>query len=185
MRHLKLVLSAVALLTAAAGAAAAQDRRPGVANVTVSIGQSMQQKVGDYGQRDVDELTRELAKAVGTAVDRAHGGEAPNQLQLVLEDATPNRPTPHQLGENASLSANSIGLGGAWVDGAVAFADGRKVPVSFSFYESDLRNELAPSTWGDADRAFDMLARRLAKGDIPNQAAPATSSHGSFARWPR
>ena len=153
-------------------------------DVTVTLGQALQDKSGDFGGDQVQGLTRDLADVVGRAIARSNHTGTPVRLQLVLEDATPNRPTPAELGRNAGLSYGSIGLGGAWIDGTAFMADGRKVSLGFSFYETNLSNEFGPSTWSDAKRAFDMLARRLARGDIPQKAAPNAAANSGFAHFP-
>ncbi len=160
--------------------AAASAAKP---NVSVTAGQALQLKAGDYGREAVDELTDDLASTVGHALAHSKSG-APLRVKLVLEDASPTRPTMAQLGRVPSLSERSIGLGGAWIDGYVLTADNKQIPISYSFYETDLRDELAPAMWSDASRAFVQLADQLAHGKLPNQAAPNVPQ-GSFARWPR
>lgn len=186
--RLALSLILVAALTGAASArtpdemplAAAPSSKP---NVSVTAGQALQMKAADYGQSAVNELTKDLASTVGTALTHSHRA-TPLEVKLVLEDATPTRPTAAQLGHNPGLSERSIGLGGAWIDGYVLTADNTRIPISYSFYETDLRNELAPAMWSDASRAFDQLASRLAHGDYPREAAPDVTQD-SFAHWPR
>ncbi len=189
----RLIAAAVLSATGLSGAAIAQTPPPvaaepgavGAPDVTVTAGQALQQKAGDYGFEEIDGLTRQLADEVGRAVKRSHATGAPVRLQLVLQDATPNRPTAAELGRNAGLSPRSIGLGGAWIDGVATMADGRKISIGYSFYETNLRNELGPATWSDAGRAFDMLAARLAKGDLPQRAAPDPApKSNAFAHFP-
>ena len=193
-RHLAWRLIPAALIAACGLADAALSQTPctavgpgavGAPDVTVTAGQALQDKSGDYGFEEIDGLTRQLASVVGRAVARSHAPNAPVRLQLVLQDATPNRPTATELGRNAGLSLRSIGLGGAWIDGSATMADGRKVSIGYSFYETDLRNELGPTTWSDAERAFDMLAARLAKGDLPQRASPDPApKSNAFAHFP-
>ncbi len=151
-------------------------------DLSVVAGQALQMKAADYGASAVTELTDDLASTVGRALARSHSG-APVQVKLVLEDATPTRPTAAELGHDAGLSEGSIGLGGAWIDGYVLTADNRRIPISYSFYETDLRDEMAPAMWSDADRAFDELASQLARGKYPKQAEP-NRPQGGFAHWP-
>jgi hypothetical protein len=187
---MRLALS-VLLAAALAGAASAQTpadpavaaAAPSKPEVSVAVGQALQLKAGDYGPSAVTELANDLASTIGKALARSHSG-APLRVKLVLEDATPTRPTVAQLSRNAGLSERSIGLGGAWIDGYVLTADNRKIPISYSFYETDLRDEMAPAMWSDAERAFDLLAGQLAHGKYPKQTAPNVPQ-GGFAHWPR
>ena len=138
------------------------------------------------GQRDLQELQRDLGSSVERALARRRGPGAPVRVDLVLRDAVPNRPTFEQQGRNTSLSFRSIGLGGASVGGFVTFADGRRAPVDFQWYETDLRNELSFTTWGDADRAFDILAGRLQKGDLrPYRVGSSSRDAGDFGNYYR
>jgi hypothetical protein len=186
--RLALSLIAVLALTGAADAQTPADTAlaaapPSKPNVSVEAGQALQLKAGDYGRDAVSQLTDDLASTVGKALARSHSG-APVRVKLVLEDATPTRPTLAQLGRVPGLSERSIGLGGAWIDGYVLTADNKQLPISYSFYETNLRDELAPSMWSDASRAFEQLADQLARGKYPNEAPPNVSSQ-SFAHWPR
>jgi hypothetical protein len=187
---MRLALSLLAFL-AVTGAAHAQTpadtalaaASPSTPNVSVETGQALQLKAGDFGQSAVTELTQDLASTVGKALAHSHSG-APMRVKLVLEDASPTRPTVAQLGRDAGLSERSIGLGGAWIDGYVLTPDNKQVPISYSFYENDLRDELGPTMWSDASRAFEQLAGQLAHGKYPNEAPPKVNEQ-SFAHWPR
>jgi hypothetical protein len=186
--RLALSLILAATLSGAASAQTPTDTAlaaasPAKPDVSVVVGQALQLKAGDYGSWALTELTKDLTSTIGKALAHSHGG-TPLQVKLVLEDATPTRPTAAQLGREAGLSERSIGLGGAWIDGYVLTADNKKVPISYSFYETDLRNEMAPAMWSDADRAFDLLASQLAHGKYPEQNAPNVPQ-GGFAHWPR
>jgi hypothetical protein len=67
------------------------------------------------------------------------------------------------MGHNPSLSMRSIYTGGATIRGVEHGPRGDRT-VSYSWYESDIRNERGSVTWTDADRAFDMFAREYAAG---------------------
>ncbi|MHB8286926.1 MAG: hypothetical protein ACYDD1_19925 [Caulobacteraceae bacterium] len=160
--------------------AAAPSSQP---NISVETGQALQLKSGDFGPEAVTELTNDLASTVGKALAHSHNG-APVRVKLVLEDASPTRPTIAQLGRVPGMSERSIGLGGAWIDGYVLTADNKQLPISYSFYQTNLRDELAPSMWSDANRAFEQLADQLARGKYPKE-APPDAPQQSFAHWPR
>jgi hypothetical protein len=193
----RLALASAAALIAAAGLAAlpaaAQPYGPAPSapsygpRVNVTIGPMLQERAARYyGQRELDTLHEDLTRDVERALARPRGA-APVQVDLVLEDAKPNRPTFEQLGREPSLSLRSIAVGGARVSGWATMADGARVPVRFSWYESDLRNELGAATWSDANRAFQMLASDLSRGRIPQRFGPGDMSarNEEFGdRWP-
>jgi hypothetical protein len=175
-----LAAAASGLALFAAGAASAQSDQYAsdlyasdrYANVTVAIGPELAGKADRIGMREIDLLREDLARNVGRALERGGGQRA----DLVLEMATPNRPTFEQLGRRPGLSMWSIGVGGASVTGTVTRADGTVEPVSYRWYEQDIRNARGSTTWSDANRAFNMLSHRIARGTIPDQ-GPHRTGH--------
>lgn len=194
-------LISAALLTAAAAAApaavaqryAAQPYAAGAqAQVAVSIDPAFAEharRIG-IGDRDLRDLQKDLYDSASRALGRAGQG-APVRADLVITNAVPNRPTFDQYSRTVSLSARSFGLGGASIGGTVTFAEGRTAPVSYRWYETDLRDSFANATWTDADRAFDQFARNLQKGDLQargyGEASPDAGAFGSRfqngSRW--
>jgi hypothetical protein len=171
-----LAAAASGLAIAAAGAAFAQ-----TSNVTVAVGPELQSKADRIGVREIDMLREDLAKQVGRALTRSGAQRA----DLVLEMATPNRPTFEQLGARPGLSFWSLGVGGASVTGTVTQADGTVQPVSYRWYETDIRQARGSTTWTDAERAFGLLSYRLAKGDVPNHGPhrPGPKDSGIFGSY--
>ena len=157
MRRLPLVTAAFVLAASTAVAAPAA--------VTVSVGPELQQKAETkYGVRDLDRLTASLQKEVEHSL--AHTGRyADARVELTLVDAKPNRPTFKQLGDTPGLSMMSFGVGGARIEGRIVAADGAVTPVSYSWYETDIRDAYGVTTWHDAEWTFDRFANRLARGD--------------------
>lgn len=155
-----LIAAASGLALAAAGAASAQ-----TANVSVTVGPELQSKADRIGEREIGYLREDLARTVGRALARSGAQRA----DLVLEMAKPNRPTIEQLGRRPGLSFNSLAIGGASVTGTITRADGTVEPVSYRWYEHDLREARGATTWSGAGRAFQMLSYQIAKGDVPNQ----------------
>lgn len=159
----------LATLLIAAGAAVVAQARPlpAVSQINITIGPKLQSKADDYGPREFEylkgalrnEIERELGKAGLVAPDGA-------TLDLIIEDATPNRPTFAQMVDRPGLSFQSISIGGAEVSGVMTGPDGGQTPLHYRWFESDLGNTLAASTWTDAERAFDRFARGLVKGDV-------------------
>ncbi len=147
------VLSAL-VLTAFAGAAVAAP------TVDVAIGPKLQKKADKYGVREFDYLSRDLQtsmiRAAGPSLDGA-------TVKLVIAEATPNRPTFKELGDRMGLSMQSLGVGGAKIEGTVTYPDGRVLPVQYSYYNYDIIDAVGSTTWTAAQRAFDMAARKVAR----------------------
>jgi hypothetical protein len=149
--------------------------------VEVTVGPELAKKTKAYGPREIELIRKWLDQSATRALNRP-GATAIARADLVLADAVPNRPTFEQLGRNNQLSfGDSVGIGGAKITGTVTTADGVVRPVSFAFYETNIQNELGATTWRDAERAFDMVSRKLARGDIPQQTRMlAPTGSGNF-----
>lgn len=175
---LALALASAAPLVAPAAAQARQPRgeprgqaeaAPAAAQVNVAVGPVLAAKRERYGSDQLSYLSTELAETVRRAA--ARGGFS--RIDLVLEDAEPNRPTAAMLGRLPELSPFSISLGGARITGT-AYRGGQALPLKSSWYESDLRNELPGGVWPDAERAFQFLAGDLSHGRVPTRYSPGT-----------
>jgi hypothetical protein len=153
-----LASAAVLLLTGTAAAAAPAD-------VTVTIGPELQAKAeNNYGIDEVARLARDLQLQVKRSLARS-GAYEDARVELVLADVRPNRPTFKQLGDTPGLSFESFSVGGAAIDGRIVTADGAVKPVSYKWYETDIRQAAAHWTWSDAVWTFDRFANRLARRD--------------------
>jgi hypothetical protein len=173
---------AVALTLSLAAVAGGASAQPGP-RVTVSVGSLLQSKIKSYGQREVDQLRADLGDSVSRAL--AHSAAAPARVDLVIEDAQPNRPTFEQMGRTPGLSLRSVGVGGARISGTVTTADGAVRPIRYQWYETDITQEQAAGTWSDADRAFDWLASDLARGKAPDTyTGPGPDPHGGRFGYP-
>lgn len=158
MRVTLAALSASLALAVGASAAAAP------ATVSVSVSPDLQKTFAKtYGVREAAFLTADLESTVAKALAKrgAHDGA---RVELTLTDVKPNRPTFKQLGDTPGLSMESFGIGGASIEGRIVAADGRETPLRYRWYESDIRHAYGRWVWGDAELAFDRLARKLAKG---------------------
>ena len=146
---------------------------PVVSRVTVTLDPKfVSGGVKTYGTREVGELADYLRKTVERnlmAKDRfkvdAVGGAV---LELVLVDAKPNHPTFKQMSDRPGLSMQSFGIGGAEIRGEQINADGSRVKLGYSWYESDIRWAQGLGTWGDAEQAIHGFARRVAEGHADN-----------------
>ena len=136
-----------------------------VSSVEVTLSPELRKKaVEEYGLREVDRLTVELRKEVEQQLSRT-GVLAGGRVELVLVDARPNRPTMKQLGDKPGLSYQSYGIGGAEIAGRAIAVDGAVTPISYRWYETDIRQAYGAWIWHDAEWAFGRFASRLAKGD--------------------
>ncbi len=177
MRRLALVLGLT--LAAVAGGAHAQQ----APQISVSIGPALQARADDFGARDLDDLRKDLLDETTRAF--AHARYMPSRVDLVIEDATPNRPTFAQLGRNIGLSMRSVGVGGARISGTLVGPDGVARPIRYQYFETDLREERGAATWSDADRGFMMLADQLAGGHVPDKyVGPGPSRNGGHFGYP-
>jgi hypothetical protein len=158
---MKIIASAVLLLASAAATAAAATP----ASVTVTVGPELQAKAAtSLGVRDVNDLAAELRKAVErqTARTGAYDGA---RIVLELADVQPNRPTFKQMSDRPGLSFESFGVGGARIEGHAIAANGQVVPLSYSYYESDIRYARGGGTWADAEWTIDRFAHRLGRDE--------------------
>lgn len=149
-------LAAIAALGLAAPAFAAEPE------VTVSYGAKLEKKIDEYGARDVNRLAEDLRQSV---LKEAAGNPSLDgaRIELVLEDAVPNRPTFQQMSDKPGLSYESFGNGGASISGRVILADGVSRPVTYRWYETDIRWARSAGTWSDAQQTFGRFARGLTR----------------------
>ena len=162
------IVLASALLSAGllAGLAQPAVAAPAVTEVKVSIGPVLAGKADEIGARDLDILSAELRRSVERKTPpRPDGGT----LDLVIEDAKPNRPTPQQMSRTPGLSYDSFGVGGARISGRYVDPAGKATPIAFSWWETDIRWARYGSTWHDAESAFDRLADRLARDQFDDR----------------
>ncbi|HEX2559922.1 hypothetical protein [Phenylobacterium sp.] len=158
-----LALAAAAALSLAPAAFASP--LPSVSSVSVAIGPELQEKAEKtYGVRDVQRLADELQREAEQALARSGALGGGGRLELVLVDAKPNRPTFKQLGDTPGLSFQSFGVGGATIEGRAISADGAVTPISYRWYETDIRQAAYGSTWSDAEWTIERFAGRLGRG---------------------
>jgi len=153
-----LAFTAAALLASATTALAAP------ASVSVTLSPELQAEAAkSFGSREVDDLAGRLQTTVSKRLART-GAFDGARIELVLVDARPNRPTFKQLGDRPGLSYQSFGVGGADIKGRAISADGAVTPLSYRYYESDIRYARHGGTWADAESAFDRFAYDLGRG---------------------
>lgn len=134
--------------------------------VTVTVGGDLTEEVEILGQRDVDQQLARLQTVVERRLAR-DGALEGAQINLVLTELKPNRPTWQQAADKPGLSIlDSISIGGAAIEGEVVTAGGERLPVRYSRFSSSLAEVQGYTTWQDADRAYDRLADNLAEGRL-------------------
>ena len=160
--------SLATLILALGLAATAQAQSPGsrAPQVNVTIGGDLADNVDELGQRDVDRQLERLTTVVSRELAE-RGALDGAQVNLVLTDLKPNRPTFQQAIDRPGLSQiDSISIGGATVEGEVVTADGQRLPVRYSRYSTSIAEVYGFTTWQDAERAYGRLANNLASGRL-------------------
>jgi len=156
-----IAITAAAASLACAGAAAAAP-----ASVTVTVSPELQaQAAKSLGQRDVDQLAADLRKAVERQLAKTDAYDGA-QIVLELADARPNRPTFKQLSDRPGLSYESFSIGGARIEGHAIAANGTMTPLSYSYFEPDIRYARLGGTWADAQWTIDRFAYQLGRGKL-------------------
>ena len=157
MRRFALLAPIAALLVA--GAVQAQP-----AGIAVDIGPKLQENAEKLGEREVREQVVRLTEAVrGALADSADLKDA--QIHLIVTDLKPNRPTFQQMADQPGLDGiRSLSIGGVAIEGEIVKADGQRIPVHFSRFNSNLAEVRGFSTWQEASRGYDRFARNLATG---------------------
>lgn len=159
-RLLSIFVAAVAL-TAAPSVALAQS----AAIQSISIGDALADKREDYGRRDVEDLTATLRSDIERAFSRAgllSGDAADIRIDVVLNDAWPNRPTREQMRAQPSLSYLSISRGGADLSAVIQDSEGREIGrIDYDWRTPFIEDSAHRSTWTDAERTFERFAHRL------------------------
>ncbi len=156
-------LAPLALTLAVVGGAHARIQAP---EVHVVIGGDLIEEAEEIGMRDVDAQATRLQEKVSRALARTPGLEGA-RVELTLTDLKPNRPTMEQASRRPGLSViDSRSIGGAAVEGELITADGQRLPVRLSRYSTSIQEVYGHTTWQDADRAFDLIARRISEGRL-------------------
>ena len=153
MRFALVALAGLALIAAPASAL----------TVEAKVSPEFQSKLeDDYGVREAKILTDSLTSKVTAAFARE--GVRADRVVVTIEDAKPNRPTMQQLSDTPGLDPmRSVSIGGATITGTAFDASGTAIgTLEYDWYETDLSNVIAATTWSDARYTFDRFARRFA-----------------------
>jgi hypothetical protein len=135
-----------------------------------AIGTALQEDLEDtYGVREGPYLQALTERFVEEALARAgatlaQGDGAALTVDIIIEEATPNRPTYQQLADRPSLSLASFGVGGARFTAVIRDEGGAVVAtVGHAYYETSIFDAFAASTWSDARFAARGFARKVAR----------------------
>ncbi|MGH1422525.1 MAG: hypothetical protein ACRBEQ_11965 [Hyphomonas sp.] len=116
----------------------------------------------DYGLKEGEYLANEIREDLARYLAKA--GLTVSQIDVVIEDARPNKPTMKQLGDELSLDyGRSISTGGMKLTLSARDADKN---VIASLTDDDFENDLrfaSPTTWGDANTASSRITRKFVK----------------------
>jgi hypothetical protein len=158
------LISLVATCAIAAPAYAAVPSVGPVAKINIAIAPALTAKTRDFNARDFETLERELRRSVQNQLTRKGVlNEAGGTLDLVIEDVTATRPTFTQMSMKPGLSMDSFGLGGVKLSGTYKAADGAVTPISYDWYETDIRDAHLGWTWQGATDGFERFALSLTK----------------------
>ena len=153
----------IAALAASAFAAVLMASPALALTVETKMSTAFQEKLDDdIGVREARVLSDALTQKL-TRVFTEQGVQA-ERIVVTIEDARPNRPTMEQVSQKPGLdSMRSISLGGAKLSGIAYNAAGQEIGrFDYRWYETDLSNVVAATTWSDARSTFDKFARRFA-----------------------
>ncbi len=132
--------------------------------IVVSYSEDFAEMLEDeYGEREGEYLARTLRKDIEQAL--ASRGVDASRIEVIINEAKPNKPTFEQLGDTPSLDYyRSISLGGMDVSARAFDAAGELIAATdYEWFEYDIRRTFNAGTWWDAQRASDRFSRRLAK----------------------
>jgi hypothetical protein len=176
IRHRIVQTSAAALVALAAATAAFA---PSAAAAPVTVGDVtysadfQKSLTKTYGPREGERLASDVRRALTRAVASVDAPTA-TRIDVEIVDAKPNRPTMQQMTDMPGLSMESIAIGGAALRATLRDSSGAELrTVSYSWYESDIRDTLAATTWSDANRAIRWFSAQV------KEAAAGTSKPAS------
>jgi hypothetical protein len=155
MRIAALAASALAGILLAAPALAV--------TVETKMSPEFQEKLeDDIGVREAKVLSDVLTRKITSIF--ADRGVTADKVVVTIEDARPNKPTMEQVSNKPGLDPiNSVSIGGAKLSGIAYDAAGVEIGrFDYRWYETDISNVIAASTWTDARSTFDKFARRFA-----------------------
>ncbi|WP_203292954.1 hypothetical protein [Maricaulis parjimensis] len=123
----------------------------------IRFGEALQEKADEYGQRELEYLASEMREALERELGD-HLGENGLVLDVVILDATPNRPTMEQAASRG-LHHSSVSIGGASLEAHLLDANGVELEsYAYSWRTHNIRDVIGYSTWTDARRTIRRFA---------------------------
>lgn len=128
----------------------------------------------DIGVREGEYLSDNVTTAITRALERRGVAQTGLRIEVVIEDAQPNRFTIQQLrGRPGVDPLRSVSIGGAELRAVLRGADGAVVAeVEHRRYSDSLRDlYFEPLTWTDANRAIRQFAEKVADAYVAHSSA--------------
>jgi outer membrane receptor protein involved in Fe transport len=128
----------------------------------------------DLGMREGEYLRENVTRAIERAIARRNVAQAPLRIEVVIEDAQPNRFTTQQLRTRPGVDPiRSVSVGGAELRAVLRGADGAVLAeVEHRRYSTSLRDLFfEPLTWTDANRAIRQFAEKVADAYVAHAGA--------------
>jgi hypothetical protein len=128
----------------------------------------------DIGMREGEYLRARITEAIDRAIERRDAPAAQIRIEVVLEDAQPNRFTMNQLRRRPDVDAmRSVSVGGAELRAVLRDANGAVLTeVEHRRYSNSLRDLFVePMTWTDANRTIRQFAEKVADAYVAQTSA--------------
>lgn len=127
----------------------------------------------DIGVREGEYLSENVTRAIERALTRRGVAQTGVRIEVVIEDAQPNRFTMQQLRARPGVDPlRSVSVGGAELRAVLRGADGAVLAeVEHRRYSDSLRDLFfEPLTWTDANRAIRQFAEKVADAYVAHSA---------------
>jgi len=167
MRIAPVLLSAAALAFAASANAQTLEQ--------ISYSPEFQTELqDDLGPREGEYLQENITRAIERAIARRNVAATGVRIEVVIEDAQPNRFTMQQLRSRPGVDPlRSVSVGGADLRAVLRRPDGTVLTeVEHSRYTTSLRDLFfEPLTWTDANRTIRQFAEKVADAYVAQSSA--------------
>lgn len=139
--------------------------------ISVSYSEDFAQELEEtLGEREGEYLTELVTRKLTDVLGPELAGLG--DVNIVIEDAKPNRPTMKQMTDD-HLDMSSFSLGGAKLTGTILDNDGNVlVSLTDKYYGHDIRWAQNASKWSDARRGIGRFVTKL------DQAVDTASAEG-------
>lgn len=131
-------------------------------DISIEYSEDLSEKISEeYGDRErkffETRITKALTDDLGDDLSKF------SAINVIVNDAKPNRPTFKQLGDTPGLSFQSVSLGGADLSADLIDKSGNVIEtIEYDFYTQSIRDSVGRTTWADARRAIRRFSDRVA-----------------------